>query len=63
MGGELATWEALRTLAGATAVSVGTANLIDPDACIRVLLELKQYMLQQGIQDVKELVGGLKMDF
>ncbi len=50
-------------LAGATAVSVGTANLIDPDACIRVLLELKQYMLQQGIQDVKELVGGLKMDF
>ncbi|MGI6705361.1 MAG: dihydroorotate dehydrogenase [Clostridia bacterium] len=64
MGGIMSGEDAISfLLAGATAVSVGTANLIDPDACIRVLMELKRYMLQQGIQDVKELVGGLKVDF
>ena len=41
-------------LAGADAIAVGTAGLIDPVAPIRILQELKEYMLGQGIKSVKE---------
>ena len=46
-------------LAGCTAVQVGTANLSDPMACIRILEELEHYCSQNGIADVNELIGGL----
>ncbi|HZJ82653.1 MAG TPA: dihydroorotate dehydrogenase [Clostridia bacterium] len=46
-------------LAGATAVSVGTANLVSPYAMIDIIEELKAYMEVNGIRDVEELIGGL----
>ena len=46
-------------LAGATAVGVGTANLITPDACIDIVHQLEEYMINNGIKDINELIGGL----
>lgn len=48
-------------LAGATAVSVGTANLVSPYAMRDILEELKLYMVQNQVPDIKELIGGLKI--
>lgn len=46
-------------LAGATAVSIGTANLVEPDACLRILNELKYYMEKYYIYDIREIIGAL----
>ncbi len=49
-------------LAGAAAVQVGTANLIDPTACVDVLAGIERYMKLYGIEHVTELIGALNMD-
>ena len=46
-------------LAGATAVSVGTANFTDPAATVRILSELEDYMRRTGTEDVNELIGAV----
>lgn len=48
-------------LAGASAVQVGTANFLDPAACRKVAEELAQFCQTQGIGDVNDLVGGLRV--
>ncbi len=58
MGGIMAARDALEfILAGARAVAVGTANLVDPGAAAAVAAGLEQYLAEQGIGDVNELVG------
>ena len=47
-------------LAGATAVSVGTANLYDPAASERVLGELVAWAEGQGVSDINELIGAFE---
>ena len=47
-------------LAGATAVSVGTANLYDPTAAPRVLRDLEQWAEGQGVTDINELIGAFE---
>jgi dihydroorotate dehydrogenase (NAD+) catalytic subunit len=49
-------------LAGASAVQVGTANFVYPDAALRVLRELEEFLEVEGIADVRELVGGLRVE-
>lgn len=46
-------------LAGADAVMVGTANMTEPAACVRILEELEQYMDTNKIKSPKELKGAL----
>lgn len=46
-------------LAGCTAVQVGTANLTDPMACVRILDELADFLAEQGVDDVNNFIGGL----
>jgi dihydroorotate dehydrogenase (NAD+) catalytic subunit len=46
-------------LAGATAVEVGTANFWDPRACERLVNQLERWCLEQHIESVAELRGGL----
>lgn len=48
-------------LAGATAVQVGTANFLDPAASERIAREMEQYLVENGISDVKELIGALQI--
>lgn len=47
-------------LAGATAVAVGTANFVNPHATIDVIDGIAAYCEEQGVKDVKELIGALE---
>ena len=47
-------------LAGATAVEVGAANLVDPYACQKIVRDLPRAMEQYGINDLKEIIGGAR---
>lgn len=45
-------------LAGASAVEVGAANLINPFACKNIIDELPTVMEKYGIDDLNEIIGG-----
>ena len=47
-------------VAGASAVEVGTATFWDPRSPVRVARELGRFLREQGIENVKEIVGTLK---
>ena len=47
-------------LAGATSVSVGMANLVDPTAASRTLDELTEWAESQGVSDINELIGAFE---
>lgn len=58
MGGIVTGEDALEfILAGASAVAVGTANFTDPGATMHVLDEMSTLLREQGVTDVKELIG------
>lgn len=46
-------------LAGASAIQIGTANFIDPAISSKVAKGIVEYCEKHGVEDVKELVGGL----
>lgn len=48
-------------LAGATAVAVGTANFVNPRATEEVIEGIRAYCVQQGVRDVNELIGGIRL--
>jgi dihydroorotate dehydrogenase (NAD+) catalytic subunit len=57
-GGIMNTSDAIEfLLAGATAVQVGTANLVNPRAPADILAGLKDYLSRENINDVNELIG------
>ncbi|MBP5224265.1 MAG: dihydroorotate dehydrogenase [Lachnospiraceae bacterium] len=45
-------------LAGATAVEVGSANLVDPFASYRIVQDLPAAMNKYGIRELSEIIGG-----
>ena len=45
-------------LAGATAVQVGAANLVNPYACRDIINDLPAVMEKYNIKDLKEIIGG-----
>jgi len=48
-------------IAGARAVMIGTYNFVDPTICEKVVVDLKEYMVNNNINDINELVGSLKL--
>ena len=44
-------------MAGATAVSIGTMNLVDPAVSQDCVEKLKEYMLAENIEDINEMIG------
>ena len=44
-------------LAGASAVAIGTANFVNPRATLDVLAGMERIMTEQGVGDIKDLVG------
>ena len=61
MGGIQNTEDALELmLAGATAVSVGTANFANPMVTMEIVDGIEQYMQMHGIVDINELIGAVK---
>ena len=47
-------------LAGATAVEVGAANLVNPYACRDIIRDLPNVMAKYGINNLSEIIGGAK---
>jgi len=47
-------------MAGATAVQVGTACLVNPKAPLKILEGIKKFMADEGITDIRELVGAAR---
>ena len=45
-------------LAGASAVQVGAANLVDPMACPKIIEDLPRGMEKYGIKNLKDIIGG-----
>lgn len=61
MGGVMSAEDALELmLAGATAVSVGTANFVNPHITEEIVDGICVYMEEQGVDDITELIGAVK---
>jgi dihydroorotate dehydrogenase (NAD+) catalytic subunit len=61
IGGIMCAEDALEfLLVGATAVQVGTANLINPGAMSEIISGIEAFLAQQGIDDVNAWIGTLK---
>ena len=62
MGGIMKAQDALEfIIAGARAVSIGTANLVNPKAAIEIIKGIEEYLVENKIKDINELVGILKI--
>jgi dihydroorotate dehydrogenase (NAD+) catalytic subunit len=62
MGGIIDTLSALEFfIAGATAVSVGTVNFINPKAGVEIISGLKEYLERNKINRIGKLTGNLKI--
>jgi len=48
-------------MVGASAIEVGTANFVDPDACLRIIQGMKKWAEENGITKISELTGSLKI--
>ena len=61
MGGIMNSEDAIEMiLAGATAVSVGTANFTNPRATVEIIDGIAAYMEKYQVSDIKELVGAVR---
>ena len=61
MGGISSTEDALEfLLAGASAVSVGTANFYNPYATTEIVEGLVKYMKNNDVEEIQELIGSVK---
>ena len=63
MGGIMSASDALEfLLAGASAVQIGTASFIDPQASVKILEGIENYLIKKGFSDLKEIVGYINRD-
>ena len=47
-------------IAGASAIQVGTANFMNPQASLEILDEIKQFMKRERISNLKEIIGSVR---
>lgn len=52
--------EVVERLAGATAVSVGTANFFNPYATVEIAEGIEKFMVQQKVEDISQIIGIVK---
>lgn len=61
IGGITSAEDALQFLiAGATAIAVGTANFINPLTALEVIEGIENFMINQGIENIYDLIGSFK---
>jgi dihydroorotate dehydrogenase (NAD+) catalytic subunit len=61
MGGIMNADDAIEfILAGASAIQIGTANLVNPRAGMEVLRGIKKYLLRNRIESIQKLVGAFR---
>jgi dihydroorotate dehydrogenase (NAD+) catalytic subunit len=62
LGGIMTTEDAIEfLLAGASCIQIGTANFIEPDITVKIIHGLEVFCKRNGIKDIKEIIGGLKL--
>ena len=61
--GGICTWQDAieMTLAGASAIQVGTAMFTDPYAPIKIINGMENYLAENGIENISELVGQVQL--
>ena len=60
MGGIISTEDAVEfMIAGATAISIGTANFVDPNIAEKVADGLEKYCKTKKIKNIKQIIGGM----
>jgi dihydroorotate dehydrogenase (NAD+) catalytic subunit len=58
MGGIMTASDAMEfILAGASAVQIGTASFINPQASVKILEGIEEYLRQKGVKDINEIIG------
>lgn len=58
MGGIMSAKDVIEFMSvGASAVMVGSANLVDPFACKKIIEDLPEVLRQIGVSDIKEIIG------
>ena len=63
MGGIMNAEDALEfIIVGASAVAVGTANLIDPKSAARIIGGIEKHLKKNKVADIKDLVGSMVKD-
>jgi dihydroorotate dehydrogenase (NAD+) catalytic subunit len=63
MGGIIDVSSALEFfIAGSTAISVGTANFINPQVTAEIIRGLEKYLIQNKISDIRQIIGSLKIE-
>jgi dihydroorotate dehydrogenase (NAD+) catalytic subunit len=63
MGGIMSGRDALEFLVvGAKAVEVGTANLVDPGAAVRIIEEIRDFCREKEVLRVEDLIGTLRTE-
>lgn len=61
MGGIQNSEDALEfIMAGASAVSIGTANFYQPNAAVDTVKGIRRFMEREGVKDINELIGCVK---
>lgn len=61
MGGIMTAEDAIEMiLAGATAISVGTANFVNPGVTMEIVDGIEEYMKKYHVNDIKELIGAVE---
>lgn len=49
-------------IAGATAISIGAGNFVEPTVAIKTIKQIEQYMMKNSIQDINTIIGTLKLN-
>ncbi|MDQ1296232.1 MAG: dihydroorotate dehydrogenase catalytic subunit [Bacteroidota bacterium] len=58
MGGIMNSDDAIEFfLAGASAIQVGTASFIDPQASVKILEGIEKYLVEKGFSDIRDIIG------
>ncbi|MEW6097534.1 MAG: dihydroorotate dehydrogenase [bacterium] len=47
-------------IAGATSVAVGTANFVNPKVSLEIIAGIENYLIENNISNISELIGSLK---
>jgi len=61
--GGIMTWEDAVEfiIAGASAIQVGTANFVDPEASLKIAEGIEAYCQRKGVGSIREIIGSLKV--
>ena len=61
IGGVSSAYEVIEMMyAGASLVQIGSANLIDPFACKKIIEDLPRVMKEYGIENLQDIIGRAK---